>query len=261
MAATIQDIMIRNPVTLRPNQSLFSARELMVLHDYECLYVVDEAGRPVGLVPAVALSGDPAKRTVDKVMRADFPRVAVGDTVQTAAKLLATGDANHLAMAVVGVDGTLEGIVRVKDVVKDLARPTAAEGALSPEAAALFLAMTKTPEKERFWVEKIRDHELVPGVTQVGANAEKLPIKMRESAIVAAIAYRVIKEDSREKTAVSNAIREIILQMRMISPGLGGGFKLGIVRGEGRVAVAAFGRSGHALVNSNEQVFLGTSIC
>ena len=44
--------------------------------------------------------------------------------------------------------------------------------------------------------------------------------------------------------ALRDAIREIILQLKMISPGLGGGFKVGIVRGEGRVAVAAVGRCG-----------------
>jgi len=46
----------------------------------------------------------------------------------------------------------------------------------------------------------------------------------------------------------------------MINPGLGGGFKVAIVRGEGRIAVAAFGRCGHALSNGNEQIFMGSNI-
>ena len=174
-------------------------------------------------------------------------------------KVLVVGGGGR-ALPVVDAAGLLVGIVRVRDIVKDLSQPAAKEGQLSPEQAVIYLTMTRTPEKEKLWLERIKEHGLKPAITQVGANAEKLPIKMRESAIVAAIAYGVIKEDAREKSAVSNGVREIVLQLKMISPGLGGGFKVGIVRGEGRVAVAAFGRCGHALANSPEQLLMGTSI-
>jgi len=63
-----------------------------------------------------------------------------------------------------------------------------------------------------------------------------------------------------EKVAVTHAIRDIINQLDMTAPGLGGGYKLGIVRGDGRVAVCAFGRCGHALANSSEHIFLGSAV-
>lgn len=260
MSVTVKDIMIPNPVLLKPQQSIFSAREIMLIHEYECLFVIDDDRRPIGVVTSIHMSADEKKKTVDKVMKADVVSLRESQTVQEAAGFFSRQDVSLLAMPVVDEAGGVVGVVRIKDIVKDLAAPPAKEGALSPEAAVIFLSMTRTEEKEKLWLERIRQHGAKPAITQVGANAEKLPIKMRESAIVAAIAYGVIKEDTREKTAVSNAIREIILQLKMISPGLGGGFKVGIVRGDGRVAVAAFGRCGHALANSPEQIFMGSSI-
>ncbi len=260
MGNTISEIMIKNPVTLRPGQSLFSARELMQVHDFECLFVVD-GSRPVGIVTLVSIHSDDVRRTVDDVMRADFPTVGPTATVKEAATVLAREGMHSLAMAVVDGQGSLSGVVRVRDIVGGLAtQATAPEAALTPEAGVLYLAMSRTDEKEKVWLERIRAAGMKPAVTQVGANAEKLPLKLRESAIVAAIAFRVIREDAREKLAVSDAVREIVRQQRVVFPGLGGGFKVGIVRGEGRVAVAAFGKSGHALANSPEQVFLGTSV-
>lgn len=256
----VKDIMIPNPVLLQPQQSVFSAREIMLINEYECLFVIDEERKPIGLVTSIHISADDKKKTVDKVMRQDVVTLHENQTVQEAAAFFSRQDVSMLSLPVVDEAGAMVGVVRVRDIVKDLSAPPAKEGALSPEAAVIFLSMTRTEEKEKLWLDRIRQHGAKPAITQVGANAEKLPIKMRESAIVAAIAYGVIKEDTREKTAVSNAIREIILQLKMISPGLGGGFKVGIVRGEGRVAVAAFGRCGHALANSPEQIFMGSSI-
>jgi acetoin utilization protein AcuB len=255
----VKDIMIPNPILLKPQQSVFSAREIMLIHEYECLFVIDDDRKPIGVVTSIHMSADEKKKTVDKVMKTDVATLKESQSVQEAAASFTRHDVSLLAMPVVDDAGSVVGIVRIKDIVKDLAQPPIKEGVLTPEAAVIFLSMTRTEEKEKVWLERIRMHGSKPAITQVGANAEKLPIKMRESAIVAAIAYGVIKEDTREKTAVSNAIREII-QLKMISPGLGGGFKVGIVRGDGRVAVAAFGRCGHALANSPEQIFMGSSI-
>lgn len=260
MSGTIGDIMISNPVTLKPAQSLFSARELMQIHEYECLFVVDDDDKPLGIVTSTAFSGDEKKRTVEKVMREDFPTLTPQDTVRDAALVLAQGDNRNLAMAVIDEEGHLQGVVRIRDIVKDFAHAATKEGSLKPEAGVVYLAMSANPEKEALWVDRIRQHGMKPAVTQVGANAGKLPVKLREAAIVAAIAYGAIAERPREKSAVSHAVREIILQMRMVFPGLGGGYKLAIVRGDGRVAVAAWGRSGHALANSPEQLFLGSSV-
>jgi acetoin utilization protein AcuB len=259
MSITVSEVMVRNPIVLRPEQSLFSARELMVIHEYECLFVVDEKRKPIGVVTTLFTSLEEPKKTVEKVMKTEFQVIRETQLVQEAANMFTSGGMSLLALPVVDAGGALVGILRLKELVQDLVTPPK-EGVLTPEAGVIYLAMTKNEDKERIWLDRIREHGHRPAVTQVGANAEKLPIKMRESAIVAAIAFGVIKEDTREKMAVSNAIRDIILQLKMISPGLGGGFKIGIVRGDGRIAVAAFGRCGHALSNSPEQVFLGSSI-
>jgi acetoin utilization protein AcuB len=260
MSTLIRDIMIQHPVTLREPQSLFSARELMAIHQYECLFVVDEKSRPIGILSSFNVVDDPKKASVVDFMRREFPRLRPEDTIQTAARTMVEEKSQNLAMAVVGDEGELVGVVRIRDIVKDLTEPNEPEGALTAEMAAMYLAMSRTEAKERTWIQRIRDAGMRPAVTQVGATAEKLPIKLRESSIVAAIAYRVIHEDDREKTAVSRALGEIILQMRTISPGLGGGYKIGLVRGKGLIAVAAFGRSGHALANSPEQAYMGTSV-
>ena len=47
---------------------------------------------------------------------------------------------------------------------------------------------------------------------------------------------------------------------RLFAVELPGDYKLAIVRGDGRLSVCAFGRCGHALANSSEQIFLGSSI-
>lgn len=259
MAMLVKDIMVVNPVLLRPEQSLFSARELMLIHEYETLFVVDGDKKPIGVVSVMNLVGDDRKKTVEKVMRTDFDTIRETQPVQDAANLFSRKGGGR-ALPVVDESGQVVGVMRVRDVVRDLAAPPAKEGQLSPEQAVIYLTMTKSSDKEKLWIERIKEHGLRPAITQVGANAEKLPIKMRESAIVAAIAYGVIREDPREKTAVSNGVRDIILQLKMLSPGLGGGFKVGIVRGEGRISVAAYGRCGHALANSPEQILMGSSI-
>ncbi len=262
MALLVKEIMVENPVVLRPEQSVYSAREIMLLHGYECLFVVDKENRPIGYVQTLMLSSESKKKTIGKIMATEFVVVHQNQTVRECAHLFTDRAKTHgmLVLPVINDDEELVGIVRIRDIVKDLTQPSSKEGILAPEACVIFLAMSKTPEKEQFWLERSKEFGYKPAITQVGTNAEKLPIKLRESTIVAAIAYGVIREDSREKRAVSNAIRDIVLQLRVISPGLGGGFKVGIVRGEGRVAVAAYGRCGHALANSPEQIFMGTSI-
>jgi len=260
MALLVKEIMIPDPICLKPEQTVYSAREQMIIHEYHTLFVVDDKKRPVGMVSTLYINMEDMKKDISKVMINDVETIHFNQTVREAAHTFSEKADGMMVLPVIGDDGELIGIVRIRDIVKDLTRPPAKEGELTPEAAVIYLAMTKSEAKEKFWIQRAGDFGMKPAITQVGANAEKLPIKLRESTIVAAIAYGVIREDLREKIAVSNAIRDIILQLKVISPGLGGGFKVGIVRGAGRISVAAFGRCGHALANSTEQVFVGTSI-
>ncbi len=259
MAYLVQEILVSNPVTLRPEQSSFSAKELMLLNGFECLYVVDKAGKPVGVVSALQAGAEDKAVKVQKLMSDRFATVREDQSVKDAAQLFASKRFDHPVLPVVDGEGVLIGIVRIRDIVKDLAFSDPLPLDLTPEALVVQLAMTHTEKDEREWSRRVREQGYVSAVTQVGTTAEKLPVKLRESAIVAGIANAVISEDSREKMALSNAIREIVLQMDTISPGLGGGYKVAMVRGEGRISVAACGRCGHALASSQEQIFLGTS--
>jgi acetoin utilization protein AcuB len=261
MSVTIQDLMLREPLTLRGEQTIFTAREVMLLNGYETLYVVDEEGKPVGILDALLASSKKSGK-VASIMQKDFPSIPGNAGSQEAAAIFTDKSSGHQTLPVVNDQGILIGILRVKDLLVDLSSTPGRrrKGQISPESAVIRLAMTETEEDEKNSMKMIRDLNFKPGVTQVGANAEKLALKMRESAIVAAIAHGVIREETREKVAVSNAIRDIILQLGMLSPGLGGGYKLAMVRGEGRLSVCAFGRCGHALANSSEQIFLGSSI-
>jgi IMP dehydrogenase len=68
---TIRDVMRRDPVTIRPDDSLHRAVELLIEHDISGLPVVDEAGVIVDVLSEkdlLKLFYEPGARTVEKVM-------------------------------------------------------------------------------------------------------------------------------------------------------------------------------------------------
>ncbi len=258
MVLRVKDIMSPNPITVERDHTLFHVKELMILYQPDCFVVLDAGKKLVGVITQndLAAEFDPDVR-VEKVMRRDPPKINANESIQEAARILSSSEAE--ALPVVDNQGNLVGVVTYKDIVKDMVVDHTGSK-LSPESAVIYLAMTKDPEQEEYWLQKVINAGYRAAITQVGATAEKLPIKLREATIVAAIARSVIREDPREKFAVSNAVRDIFSQLSIINPGLGGGFKVAIVRGEGRVAVAAFGRCGHALANGTEQIVMGSNI-
>jgi acetoin utilization protein AcuB len=259
MGIRVKDIMEPNPVTAEISQSIFQIKELMILRQPECILVLDAGKHLVGILLPANLAAQEVDLD-DKVkhyMVRDFQTIHMNETVREAAIKLSTSELEVLP--VVDGSGDLVGLVTSKDIVKDLVDERLPQK-LSPESAVIYLAMTKDSEQEEYWLEKVTGAGYRAAITQVGATAEKLPIKLREATIVAAIARSVIREDPREKFSVSNAVRDIYSQLSIINPGLGGGFKVAIVRGEGRIAIAAFGRCGHALANGNEQIVMGGNI-
>lgn len=260
MGIRVKDIMDKNYVSVDENATLFNVRELVILRQPECILVLDKDKKLKGIVThshLAALSSAEADEPVSKVMIKRFKVVNENMSIREAAHLLTSSELEGLP--VVDNDENLVGVVTYKDIVKDLVEEDT-DQKLTPESAVVYLAMTKDPESEEYWLQKVQAAGYRAAITQVGATAEKLPIKLREATIVAAIARSVIKEDPREKFSVSNAVRDIYAQLSVINPGLGGGFKVAIVRGEGRIAVAAFGRCGHALANGYEQIFMGGNI-
>jgi len=261
----VRDKMEVNPLCLKLEQTAFTAKELMLLNDLECLYVVDDDRRPVGVVTSVAASAETGRTKIRKILNEEIATVREDQTIVEAALIFSKKDYNRVTIPVVDSDGCCVGIIRMRDLIGVLSVENAVSServniGRTIERASIGLAMSTSPDEEKTFLTRIRSNERLAAVTQVGANAEKLPVKMREAAVVAAIAHGVIKESAMEKVAVTHAIRDIINQLDTVAPGLGGGYKLGIVRGEGRVAVCAFGRCGHALANSSEFVFLGSAV-
>ncbi len=259
MGLQVKEIMDCNPVVVTEDSTVFEIREIIILRQPDCILITNKDKKLTGILTNVHLAsvGEfDSDEKVSRLMIKEFKRVNSNMSVREAAALLSASDLE--ALPVVDNNDDIVGVVTNKDIVKDLVEDR--EAALTPECAVIYLSMTKDPEQEEYWLQKVSNKGYRAAITQVGATSEKLPIKLREAAIVAAIARSVIREDNREKYAVSMAVRDIYSQCYTINPGLGGGFKLAIVRGEGRIAVAAFGHCGHALSNGNEQIFMGSNI-
>lgn len=260
MGIRVKDIMDKNPVIVDQDQTVFGLREIVILRQPECILVIDKDKKLTGLMTPshlATIAEVDIDEKVTAIMEKNFRRVNSNMSVREGAAKLSASDLE--ALPVVNNDDELVGVVTYKDIVKDLVEDKE-DQLLTPESAVIYLSMTKDSEQEEYWLQKVNNKNYRAAITQVGATAEKLPIKLREATIVAAIARSVIREDPREKFSVSNAVRDIYSQLYIINPGLGGGFKIAIVRGEGRIAVAAFGRCGHALSNGNEQIFMGSNI-
>ncbi len=252
----VKEVMRTTLFKMSADEPVAKAKRIMLLHQPECIMVEDE-GEIVGIIdPTDLLKENDDNAPVAKIMNKKFLGIEGEEEVKEAAKLMTI---NRLSYIPVLEKGKVVGIITPKELVED----AVFEGKypeLTPERAAIYLAMSTDRSKEEHWLEKCREEGYKAAITQVGATAEQLPIKMRESAIVAAIARGVIKEDSNEKIAISNAVRDVYLQLAAVNPGLGGGFKVSVVRGHGRICVAAFGRCGHALANSPMQLFMGFAV-
>jgi glycine betaine/proline transport system ATP-binding protein len=123
---------VMQPAETLDESEIGTARERLGRTDRGVLFVVDGAGRPVGLLLA---RGDD-----DAAIRRDFPRAAPD------AKLaeLFEACARELPVAVVDEDGRLAGVVHSSDVLAELAR----ESRVVEPADDLQAAEPKPPEPE-----------------------------------------------------------------------------------------------------------------
>ncbi len=258
----IKDIMTKNPITIKVESSVMEAERILSLNKIGRLIVVEDDDIVGVLTDGDLMNNDQLNDNVDKYMSEDIITIKELDTVQKAAKILSDNQIG--GMPVLNQDDELVGIITADDIVygymKDEEELEVEKKNINPESSAIYLAMTRSREYEEYWLEKISSYGYKGAITQTGANAEKLPVKLRESTTVAAIARGVISENSREKSAVSNAVKDAYSQLALINPGLGGGFKIAVVRGPEYVSVAIFGKFGHALVDGPEQLAIGTSV-
>lgn len=253
----VRDMMQTYPAVVGRRATIEEARRLM-LDNRQSRLVVMEEGRITGIVTDGDLFKAPhAEALVETVMSANVVQIQETQTMREAGRLLLENDIDGLP--VVNTEGQLVGLLISRDIVKGLQRDED-RTRLTIESSAIYLAMTRSREYEHYWLEKIQGYGYRASITQVGASPEKLAVKLRESTIAASIARGVISEEAREKIGVSNAVRDAYMQLALINPGLGGGFKVSAVRGEGRVSVAIFGRFGHALADGPEQLAVGYSI-
>jgi CBS domain-containing protein len=151
---TVRDVMSTKVVTLRPDQTVPEAADVLAADKIGAAPVVDTHGKLVGLlldedlivsearlhVPtAISFLGaefvlpsenrrfeDELKKAaganVEDIMTTEFPTVGPDDTIEKIATLMHDHDANHVP--VVDADGNLVGIVARGDLVRHLAATT-----------------------------------------------------------------------------------------------------------------------------------------
>ncbi|MGE5554049.1 MAG: HutP family protein [Betaproteobacteria bacterium] len=252
----VRDMMQTYPAVVSRRATIAEARRLM-LDNRQSRLVVMEEGRIIGIVTDSDLFKAPhPEALVETVMSPNVVQVQESAVIREAGRLLLENDIDGLP--VINQEGQLVGLLTSRDILRGYQRDDD-RVRLTIESSAIYLAMTRSREYEHYWLEKIQGYGYRAAITQVGASPEKLAVKLRESTITAAIARGVISEEAREKIGVSNAVRDAYMQLALINPGLGGGFKVSAVRGEGRVSVAIFGRFGHALADGPEQLAVGYS--
>jgi CBS domain-containing protein len=151
---SVRDVMTREVATLRPEQSVEEAADLLAERAIGAAPVVDDAGKLIGLlrdedllvsearlhVPTAitflgaefTLPGDmhrfkdelekAAAASVADVMSTEYPTVTADDSLEDVATLMYGHDVSHVP--VVDEQGHVAGIVARGDVVKFLARTT-----------------------------------------------------------------------------------------------------------------------------------------
>jgi acetoin utilization protein AcuB len=255
--------MTNDPITIAPDVSIMEAEKMLSINKIGRL-LVEKNGKVIGmLTDGDIIAEKNLDASVREFMSDDLIVINEKSTVQQAAKKLSD---NHIGgLPVFNDRKELVGIVTSEDIVYGYLKDEEEEmemekKTITPESSAIYLSMTRSRDYEEYWLKKIEGYGYRGAITQTGASAEKLPIKLRESTTVAAIARGVISENSREKMAVSNAVKDAYSQLDLVNPGLGGGFKIAVVRGDGHISVAIFGKFGHALVDGPEQLTVGTSV-
>ena len=110
-----------NVITVRPDQSLKDAIELLVEHDIGALIVVDELGQPVGIISERDIIREAARtetvlaQTVARVMTKDLIVASPQDDLGVILQTMIAGHFRHLPI----IDQErLIGVISIRDVLK-----------------------------------------------------------------------------------------------------------------------------------------------
>ncbi|HET8730350.1 MAG TPA: CBS domain-containing protein [Moraxellaceae bacterium] len=128
----VQEIMTRDPACCSARTSLQSVAQMMAESDCGEIPVLDEKGRPIGVVTdrdicirAVAQGRDTAKAQADEIMSTPVYTVRPEDSLDECCQLMETHQIRRLP--VVDAHGICCGIVSQADVVAVLTSSQAAE--------------------------------------------------------------------------------------------------------------------------------------
>ena len=127
----LSEIMSRDITCARRELDAERVAELMVLNHVGCVPVVEEPGRPIGMITKLDLvghlvthhgarAGGLATQTAGTLMMPMSIALKEQATIAHAAALMASEDIHHLC--VVDVEGRLVGVVSTMDIVRWLAR-------------------------------------------------------------------------------------------------------------------------------------------
>jgi CBS domain-containing protein len=121
-------IMTRDIVCARSDLSVGALKELLLRNHIGCIPIVDDRGRPKGIVTKLDLvDGRNGALTAAEVMMPLAITLNTHATIAHAAAMMALEDFHHLM--VVGNDHILVGIVSTMDIVRWLARNDGFTGA------------------------------------------------------------------------------------------------------------------------------------
>jgi IMP dehydrogenase len=117
--------MIVDPVTMRPDQRIADALEVMARYKISGVPVTNEAGRLVGILTNrdLRFESDPTRRIRDLMTKDDLVTVPEGTTLDEAKELLHRHKIEKLL--VVDGEGALKGLITVKDIQKMIEYPRA----------------------------------------------------------------------------------------------------------------------------------------
>ena len=139
---SVTAIMTREPVCARPDLRLGALARLMIDHHIGCVPIVDERGRPHGIVTKFDLVEqlEPEMRNLAATATAGdvmMPLAITLDeyaTVAHAASMMALEDLHHVM--IVGRGGALIGVVSSKDIVRWLVENDKLAGCAEPPPRA-----------------------------------------------------------------------------------------------------------------------------
>ena len=133
--------MVVNPITMRPEQTLAEALELMAANKISGIPVVEASGKLAGILTNrdVRFAENPKQPVSELMTRENLAKVAAGTSQEDAQRILHQRRIEKLL--VVDADDHCVGLITVKDIEKSVASPLAtkdAEGRLRVAAATTF---------------------------------------------------------------------------------------------------------------------------